>query len=85
MSVKKERKLEKLLQSTEKTIVGLKAKIAELTQELKKYRSVRGQLNMGSLQQEKQELRQRNSLYKTIIKQHGLAHLLSRKQRQDVR
>jgi len=85
VQVKKERKLEKLLQAAEKTIAGLKTKILELTEtvsaltrQLDQYRSVRGQLNMGSLQQENKELKQRNSFYKSIIEQHGLAHLLGR-------
>lgn len=85
VQVKKERKLEKLLQAAEKTIAGLKAKVAELTRtilaltkQLDQYRSVRGQLNMGSLKQENEELKQRNGLYKSIIEQHGLSHLLGR-------
>lgn len=83
VQVKKERKLEKLLQAAEKTIAGLKTKISELTvtisgltRQIDQYRSVRGQLNMGGLQQENKELKQRNSFYKSIIEQHGLAHLL---------
>lgn len=82
---KKERKIEKLLQVAEKTIAGLKAKVAELTQtissltkQLDQYRSVRGQLSTENLQQENKDLKQRNGLYKSIIEQHGLAHLLGR-------
>lgn len=89
VQVKKERKLEKLLQAAEKTIAGLKAEItkltgtiANLTRQLDKHRSIRGQLNMGSLQQENKELKQRNSFYKSIIEQHGLAHLLGQKKEQ---
>jgi len=89
VQVKKERKLEKLLQVAEKTIVGLKAKVVELTEtisaltrQLDQYRSIRGQLTVGSLQQENKELKQHNSLYKSIIEQHGLAHLLGKKQMQ---
>ena len=85
VQVKKERKLEKLLQAAEKAIAGLKVKVAEmtetissLTRQLDQYRSVRGQLNVGSLQKENKELKQRNSFYKSIIEQHGLAHLLNR-------
>lgn len=85
VQVKKERKIEKLLQAAEKTIAGLKAKVAELTEtissltrQLDQYRSVRGQLNVSGLQQENKELKQRNSLYQSIIEQHGLAHLLGR-------
>jgi len=85
VQVKKERKLEKLLQAAEKAIAGLKAKVTELTEtissltrQLDQYRSIRGQLNTASLQQENNELKQRNSVYKSIIEQHGLAHLLGR-------
>lgn len=85
VQVKKERKLEKLLQAAEKTIAGLKAKVAELmetisalTRQLEQYRSVRGQLSVANLQQENKELKQHNSFYKSIIEKHGLAHLLGR-------
>ena len=79
---KRESKLEKLLKAAEKTISGLRAKIAELTQELNKYRSVRSQLNIGSLKQENEELRQRNSFYKSVIERHGLSHLLGKRKEQ---
>ena len=89
VQVKKERKLENLLQAAKKTIAELKAKVAELTEkistltrQLDQYRSVRGQLTVGSLQQENKELKQRNSFYKSIIEQHGLEHLLGRKKEQ---
>jgi len=82
---KKERKLQKLLDVAEKTISNLKAKISELTatifsltKELDGYRSIRGQLDKGKLQQENAELRQQNSYIKSIIEQNGLSHLLSR-------
>ena len=85
VQVKKERKLEKLLQAAEKTIAGLKAKVTELTgtiasltRQLDQYRSVRGQLSTVNLQQENKELKQHNSFCKSIIEQHGLAHLLGR-------
>lgn len=89
VQVKKERKLERLLQAAEKTIAGLKAKVAELTEtisaltrQLELYRSVRGQLSVGNLQKENLELKQCNSLYKSIIEQHGLSHLLGMKKDQ---
>ena len=89
VQVKKERKLEKLLQVAEKTIAGLKARVTELmitisalTKQLNQYRSVRGQLSTATLQQENKELKQHNSLYKSIIEQHGLGHLLGRKKEQ---
>ena len=89
VQVKNERKLEKLLQAAEKSISGLKAKITELTgtissltRQLDQYRSIRGQLNAASLLQENKELKHHNSLYKSIIEQHGLAHLLGRNKEQ---
>jgi len=85
VQVKRESKLEKLLAMAEKTIASLKEKVSELTRtiasltkQLDEYRSVRGQFTVGSLQQENKELKQRNSFYKSIIEQHGLAHLLGR-------
>ena len=85
VQVKKERGLDKMLKAAEKTIAGLKAKVAELTRtiseltkQIDQYRSIRGQLTVGSLQQENKDLKQRNSFYKSIIEQHGLAHLLGR-------
>lgn len=87
--VKKERGLEKLLGVVEKTIAGLRAKITELTEtisalsrQIDQYRSIRGQLHTNSLQQENKELKKSNSLFKSIIEQHGLAHLLNRKKEQ---
>jgi len=87
---KKERKLQKLLDAAEKTILNLKAQISELTakissltKELDEYRSIRGQLNQGKLKQENAELRQQNGFLKSIIEQHGLAHLLDRKKKQN--
>lgn len=89
MQVKRESKLEKALEAAEKTITGLKQKISELTKtvasltkQLDQYRSVRGQLSVGALKQENEELRQSNNLFKSIIEQHGLGHLLSRKRTQ---
>jgi len=85
VQVKKESGLEKLLKAAEKTIAGLKAKIAELTRtissltkQLDDYRSVRGQLDRGKLQSENAELRKQNNVFKSIIEQHGLTHLLNR-------
>lgn len=79
---KKERKLEKLLKIAEKTIAELKAKVAELTQELSKYLSLRGRIETTRLQQENRELRQQNGFFKSIIEQHGLSHLLGTKKKQ---
>lgn len=89
VQIKHESKLEKLLAAAEKTIAGLKAKVSELTRtiaslikQLDEYRSVRGQLDKGKLQQENAELRKQNNMFKSIIEQHGLGHLLGRKKEQ---
>ena len=74
---KKERKLEKLLKVAEQTIYELKNKITELVQELSNYRSVRGQINDGKLQQENMSLKKNNNLYKKIIEKHSLSHLFN--------
>lgn len=85
VQVKRESKLEKLLAAAEKTITGLKAKVSELTRtiaslikQLDEYRSLRGQLDRGKLQSENVELRKQNNMFKSIIEQHGLGHLLGR-------
>lgn len=89
VQVKRESKLEKALAAAKETIAGLKAQIAELTKtvaslikQLDEYRSVRGQLDKGKLQSENVELRKQNNMFKSIIEQHGLAHLLGRKKEQ---
>lgn len=85
VQVKRESKLEKALAAAEKTITGLKQKVSELmntvaslTKQLDQYRSVRGQLESGKLQSENMELRNQNNIFKSIIEQHGLGHLLGR-------
>ena len=85
VQVKRESKLEKALAAAEKTITGLKQKVSELmntvaslTKQLDQYRSVRGQLESGKLQSENMELRKQNNIFKSIIEQHGLGHLLGR-------
>ena len=89
VQVKRESKLEKALAAAEKTIAGLKQKISELTKtvasltkQLDEYRSIRGQLDRGELQSENMELRKQNNLFKSIIEQHGLGHLLGGKKSQ---
>ena len=77
---KKERRLDKLLKAAEKTIATLKAKITELKQELDSYRSVKGQLKVGTLEKENGELRRRNTLYQSILETHGLTHLVGVRQ-----
>lgn len=86
---KKESKLKKLLDAANKKIAQLEKKVSDLlksitdlTKQLDKYRSVRGQLSVGALKQENEELQKSNGLYKSIIEQHGLGHLLSRSKNQ---
>ncbi|MDL2235994.1 plasmid recombination protein [Christensenellaceae bacterium OttesenSCG-928-L17] len=83
---KKESKLQKLLDAANRKIAQLEKKvsdllksIADLTKQLDQYRSVRGQLSVGALKQENEELRKSNDLYKSIIEQHGLGHLLGKR------
>lgn len=86
---KKESKLQKLLDAANRKIAQLEKKvsdllksISDLTKQLDQYRSVRGQLSAGVLKQENEELRKSNGLYKSIIEQHGLGHLLGRNKNQ---
>ena len=86
---KKESKLQKLLDAANKKIAQLEKKvsdllksISDLTKQLDQYRSVRGQLSIGALKQENEELRKGNGLYKSIIEQHGLGDLLGRNKNQ---
>lgn len=85
VQVKRESKLEKALAMAKETISGLKQKVSELvhtvaslTKQLDEYRSVRGQLDKGKLQSENVELRNQNNMFKSIIEQHGLGHLLGK-------
>lgn len=73
---KKEGKLARLLKAAEKMIAELKAKIVELTRELDGYRSVRGQFQGFLLEKENKELKQKNSIYRSIIESNGLSYLL---------
>lgn len=83
---KKKSKLQKLLDAANRKIEQLEKKVAELlksvaglTKQLNQYRSVRGQLSIDALKQENEEMRKSNSLLKSIIKQHGLGHLLEKR------
>lgn len=87
---KKESKLQKLLDVANRKIAQLEKKvsdllksIADLTKQLDQYRSVRGQLSVGALKQENEELRKSNGLYKSIIEQHGLGHQLGKRKERD--
>lgn len=89
VQVKRESKLEKALAAAEKAIAGLKERVLELTRtitsltkQLDQYRSIRGRLDRGKLQSENTELRKQNNIFKLIIEQHGLGHLLGGKKSQ---
>lgn len=89
VQVKKESKLQKLLDAANRKIAQLGKKISELTKtvasltkELDQYRSVRGQLDRGKFQSENTELRKQNNMLKSIVDQHGLGHLLGRNKNQ---
>lgn len=85
---KKERKLQKLLDAANATIAKLKKALQEVTAELASYKSVKGKLKVGAMEQENRELKRSNALYQDIIRQHGLSHLLGirqERQTQDIR
>ena len=85
---KKERKLQKLLDAANATIANLKKALQEVTAELASYKSVKGKLKAGAMEQENRELKRSNALYQDIIRQHGLSHLLGKRQErqtQDIR
>lgn len=86
VQVKKESKLQKLLDAANRKIEQLEKKVAELlksvsslTKQLDQYRSVCGQIAVSTLKQENDDLRKSKGLYKTIIEEHGLGHLLGKK------
>ena len=76
---KKEKRLQKLLDAANQMISKLERKIAELTSELAKYKSVRGKLHTNELEQENEELRSKLHNYESVIERHGLWHLFGRK------
>ena len=76
---KQESKLKKLLKEAKKTIADLKAKIESLVaelatvkEELKQYKSVRGQLRTADLEQENDQLRKRIRTYEDVISRNNL-------------
>lgn len=76
---KQEGKLKKLLKEAKKTIVelkdtitDLKAKLAEVTKELAEYKSTRGQIRTGQLEQENRDLRKKLSRYEDVIARNDL-------------
>ncbi len=87
---KKESKLRTLLNRAEKKIEGLQAKINELLDtirslrgELNKYRddSVMNRIDRSKLQSENLTLKKQNTLFRSIIEENGLVHLLRQKTR----
>lgn len=76
---KQEGKLKKLLKEAKKTIAelkdtitDLKAKLAEVTKELAEYKSTRGQIRTGQLEQENKDLRKKLSRYEDVIARYNL-------------
>ena len=82
---KQEGKLKKLLKEAKKTIVDLKNAITDLKvqlaaarAELSKYKSVRGDLRTGQLEQENKDLRSKLRRYEEIIDKNSLRAYFSR-------
>ena len=76
---KQEGKLKKLLKEAKKTIAelkgtitDLKAKLAEVTKELAEYKSARGQIRTGQLEQENKDLRSKLRRYEEVIDRNSL-------------
>ena len=76
---KQEGKLKKLLKEAKKTIADLKAKIESLVTELSavktelaQYKSVRGNIDRGKLEQENERLRSRLRTYEDVISRNNL-------------
>ncbi len=87
---KKESKLRTLLNRAEKKIEELQTKIGDLLDtihslrgELNKYKddSVMDRIDRGKLESENRTLKKQNSLFRSIIEENGLAHLLRKKAR----
>ena len=76
---KQESKPKKLLKEAKKTIADLKTKIellvaelATVKEELKQYKSVRGQLRTADLEQENDQLRKRIRTHEDVISRNNL-------------
>lgn len=87
---RKESKLKKLLELANKTIAELRAKIAALTEELNKYKSVEKKLHPDRLEVENEQLRSKIRSYENAIERNNLWHLFNPKRskthsRSDVR
>ena len=75
---KKESKLQKALDTANKLIAELKAKIASLTRELSEYKSVRGKIRTAELEQENEALRSKLRSYEAVIERNNLWSYFSR-------
>ena len=82
---KKESKLQKLLDATNKMIEELKSKIksliaenSSLRDELSEYKSVRNRLNSANLEQENERLRRKVRTYEEVISDNKLWHLFGK-------
>lgn len=76
---RKESKLKKLLELANKTIAELKEKIATLTEEVNKYKSVEKKLHSAGLEVENEQLRSKIRSYETAIERNNLWHLFNPK------
>lgn len=74
---KKELKLQKTLDSANKTVGELKVENSSLRDELFKYKSVRNKLNAKELEKENELLRGKVRMYEDVISRNGLWHLFS--------
>ena len=81
---KKEKRLQKLLDAANQMISKLEQKIAELTSELAKYKSVRGKLHTNELEQENKALRSKIQGYESVIDRHDMWHLFGQKRSKSV-
>ena len=75
---KKESKLQKALDTANKLIAELKAKVASLTKELSEYKSVRCKLQTAGLEQENEALRSKLRSYEAVIERNNLWRYFSR-------
>lgn len=77
------------LDAANATIAKLRKTLQEVTTELAAYKSVKGQLRIGALEQENGELKRQNAHYQDILRQHGFSYLLGGRaekiQRQEMR
>ena len=79
ISNRKESKLKKLLELANKKIAELSAKIATLTEEVNKYKSVEKKLHSAGLEVENEQLRSKIRSYEATIERNSLWHLFNPK------